>query len=791
MIRKSLFLSPLWLATAPLWAQDSAGKPDAAATTATTTAPVQLAPVKVIGVTPVDTGGVPLDRYPGNAQAATALDIQNAQAQSVSDFLSRRIGSVFVSDAQNNPYQPDLFYRGYSISPLLGLPQGLALYVDGVRVNETFGDVVNWDLIPDAAIGSLQLVPGSNPVFGQNTLAGALTLRTKSGFDLDGSRIELGGGSFGRFGTSVEHGWSQGKYAVYVAGEYDREDGWRDFSPSRIGRLFTKGSYLDQQTSVDLSVSLADNRLTGNGAAPVALLEREGRGRIFTYPDLTEPRLGAINLQASHAFSEHVTWSGGAAFRRNYSKSLNGDGTEFEACADPANVDGDGNPFLCEENEDGEEVLTTPDGTPIVASEANDSATVNTSSTDQYAYSLRTQLVFTGAKPRDRIIVGGTAEFGRVSFASQTEVGALRDDRGAEGSGEEVLDSFVRLRTRKYVYSGFIVGNWSPLEPLDITAAASLNHTQVVLRDRGPDDDLDGNHRFTRVNPSIGATWQFISGTPALTGFANYAESARAPTPVELTCADPLDPCRLPNGFVSDPPLDQVVTRTIEAGVRWESTRFSGALALFNSENKNDILFITDGELTSTGYFDNVGKTRRRGIELGGSYRIMPALTVGLQYTYLDAQFLEGFLVNSPNHPVRNPDDEEEAAEGARQVNSGNRIPLVPRHLGKATIEYRVPTFGVGFEATGRSNSPYRGDESNTDPELIPGFVIFGLYGDYKPLPWLTVFGRVSNLFDRDFATFGVYGEAEETLGEDYEGEYRFIGPGAPRAFFGGVRVQF
>lgn len=784
MIRKTLLLSLLCAAAAPLSAQEAAPAAESAAAADT----VQLAPVRVIGITPVDTGGVPLDRYPANAQAATAADIRNAQAQSVSDFLARKIGSVFVSDAQNNPYQPDLFYRGYSISPLLGLPQGLALYVDGVRVNETFGDVVNWDLIPDAAINSLQLVPGSNPVFGQNTLAGALTLRTNSGFDLDGTRIELGGGSFGRFGSSVEHGWSRGRYAVYVAGEYDREDGWRDFSPSRIGRLFTKGSYLDRQTTVDLSLSLADNRLTGNGAAPVALLEREGRGRIFTFPDLTEPRLGAINLQASHAFSQRLTWSGGLSFRRNYSKSLNGDGTEYEACEDPANVDGSGNPFLCEEDDGGEEVLTTPDGTPIVASEANDSATVNTSSTDQYAYSLRTQLVFTGIRPRDRIIVGGTAEFGRVSFSSQTEVGALRDDRGAEGSGEEVLDSFVRLRTRKYVYSGFVVGNWSPLTPLDITAAASLNHTQVVLRDRGPDDDLDGNHRFTRLNPSIGATWKF---TDRLTGFANYAESARAPTPVELTCADPLDPCRLPNGFVSDPPLDQVVTRTLEAGLRWNSPRYSGALAVFNSENRNDILFITDGELTSTGYFDNVGKTRRRGIEFGGNYRITQALSFGLQYTYLDAQFLEGFLVNSPNHPVRDPDDAEEASEGARQVNAGNRIPLVPRHLGKATIEYRVPGFGIGFEANGRSNAPYRGDESNTDPELIPGFVIFGLYGDYRPLPWLTVFGRVSNLFGRDFATFGVYGEAEETLGEEYEGEYRFIGPGAPRAFFGGVRVQF
>jgi len=773
LIRRICLLSLLATAAPALAQQDAA---------------VQLAPVRVIGVAPTDNGGVPLDRYPGNAQAANAEDIQNAQAQSLSDFLSRKLGSVFVSDAQNNPYQPDLFYRGYSISPLLGLPQGLALYIDGVRVNESFGDVVNWDLIPDAAIESLQLVPGSNPVFGQNTLAGALTLRTKSGFDLDGSRIEAGAGSFGRYGASVEHGWSQGRYATYIAGEYDREDGWRDYSASRIGRLFAKGSYLDQASSADLSLSLADNRLKGNGAAPVALLDREGRGRVFTHPDLTEPRLGALNLQASHRYSPHLELSGGLSFRRNYSKSLNGDGTEYEACADPAHVDGGGDPYLCAEDGDGEEVLTTPDGAPITAGAGNDSATINTSSTDQQVYSFRGQVAISGDNARNRLVIGSTAEVGRARFASQTELGALTDDRGAEGSGEQVLDSFVRLRTRKYVYSGFAVASFSPVDPLDITAAASLNHTQVVLRDQGPDDDLDGNHRFTRVNPSFGATWKFTAG---LTGFANYAESARAPTPVELSCADPLDPCRLPNGFVSDPPLQQVVTRTWETGLRWSSPRYSGAIALFDSRNRRDILFITDGSLTTEGYFANVGDTRRRGLEFGGNYKLTEALSFNLQYTYLDAQFLDGFLVNTPNHPLRDPLDPDASAAEARVVNPGNRIPLVPRHLGKATLEYRAARYGVGFEAAGRSSAYYRGDESNRDPGRIPPFVIFGLYGDYRLLPGLSLFGRVSNLFDRDFATFGVYGEAEETLGADYEGEYRFVGPGAPRAFFAGMRLQF
>lgn len=750
---------------------------------------VKLPGVEVIAVSPIDTTGVPLDRYPGNAQKVTAAQIEDAQAQSLSDYLGRRSGSVFLSDAQSNPYQPDLFYRGYSISPLLGLPQGLALYVDGVRANEVFGDVVNWDLIPDGAINSLQLIPGSNPVFGQNTLAGALSLRTKSGFDAPGTRIELLGGSYGRTAVSVEHGLSRGPFALFLSGEYEHEDGWRRDSPSRVGRLFAKGSYQDRRDTLDLSLSLADNNLVGNGAAPIQLLQTEGRRAVFTTPDATLPRLGFVNLQHNHIFSPQWQLASGVYFRRNLSKSKNGDGTPYASCSEPQNQDAGGDPYLCTVDANGETPLRGSDGQPVVASAANDSAILNRSTTDQYSYGVRSQLSFSApGQPRTRLSVGGSIDLGHARFNSQVELAALNAQRGTDPSGQFDADAAIGVQTRKNLYSAFVVGNWAPLADLDITAAAAFDATDVKLGDENPDGKLNGDHHYTRLNPSLGATWHL---TRPLALFAQYSESSRAPTPVELTCANPDDPCLLPNGFVSDPPLKQVVTHTIEAGLRYTSPTLRAAAAFFNSDNRNDILFITNGQLSTQGYFSNVGDTLRRGFEIGGNWAFLPRWSLGLQYTYLDALFKQDFLVNSPNHPLRDPNDPDAAAPETREVRSGNRIPLTPRHLAKANLEWRNERFGFGLEAQGRSNARYRGDEANVDTGTVPGYVVFGLYGDWKPIPSTVLFARVSNLFDRDTATFGVYGDAGDVLGAAYEDEHRFIGPGAPREFSAGLRIEF
>lgn len=141
-----------------------------------------LEEIEVIGVTPTHGVGLPKERIPVNIQAATEANLKRAKTLDLSDYLNRHLGSVTINAAQNNPLQPDLQYRGFTASLLLGLPQGIAVYQNGVRINEVFGDTVNWDLIPESAIASINLIGGSNPLFGLNTLGGALSIETKNGF---------------------------------------------------------------------------------------------------------------------------------------------------------------------------------------------------------------------------------------------------------------------------------------------------------------------------------------------------------------------------------------------------------------------------------------------------------------------------------------------------------------------------------------------------------------------------------------------------------------------------------
>jgi outer membrane cobalamin receptor len=221
--------------------------------------------VEIIETTPLPGVDLRLEEIPAPVQTAVSGDIEASGALDLSDFLNRRFTGVFVNEMQGNPFQPDLNYRGYTASPLLGTPQGLSVYMDGVRLNQPFGDVVSWDLIPRIAIGSTTLMPGSNPMFGLNTLGGALSIQTKDGQTNPGTRVQLTFGSHLRRAIEMEHGGSHGAdLDWYVTGNVFREDGWRDDSPSKVGQVFGKLSWHHGRSGLNLSTAFADNSLIGN-----------------------------------------------------------------------------------------------------------------------------------------------------------------------------------------------------------------------------------------------------------------------------------------------------------------------------------------------------------------------------------------------------------------------------------------------------------------------------------------------------------------------------------------------
>lgn len=777
LIAAALALSPLTASSADPQVEPAATASEASPQT-----------IEVFASAPSGPAHGDAQRATSNVQSIDDEQLGRPGHRSVSDSL-QDLDSVFVTDATGSGFQPDVYYRGYSISPLLGLPQGLSLYQDGVRINEVFGDTVNFDLVPLIAIARADLVPGSNPVFGRNTLGGALTLTTKTGFDAPGAGIQFSLGDYRNGGMGADYAVALSPtVALYVAGEAYEEPGWRQEQHSRAARLFTRGTWLpDADTQIDLSFTGADNRLRGNGAAPIELLDRDGRGAVFTKYDQTRPRLAFVNLWGSRRLPDGITLSAGSYFRRNHTSTYNGDGTEFAPCTDPANVDGgSGDPFLCEPEDGGEEVIEDLAGDPVVAGDANDSATRNRSRTEQSAYGASVQIEANlGAH---RLVAGAGADLGDIRFAADTELARLNARRGTVGSGVRVGESVVDVHADNDNVGAYLMDTWRLTHKLELTLAGRFDRTVIELRDQAPDGDLSGRHRFSQFNPMVGGAYTLGSGW---TVFASAGRTTRVPTPVELTCANPDDPCRLPNGFVDDPPLKEVRTRTVELGVRHRGPRLTGSMALFDAVSDDDILFITDGESTNTGFFDNVGKTRRRGVELGAQLPLGRGWTTGLQYTALIAEFRHDFLANSPNHPVRDPVDPDQPAAQTRQVRKGDRIPLIPRQQARATLGWSNPAFSFELELIGRGDSRYRGDESNEDPQKLDGFVLANLDASWTPRRGIEVYAGVDNLFDRDVETFGVYGEAEDVLGEDFEDARRFVGPGAPRLFETGVRLRF
>ena len=254
----------------------------------------ELKEITVIGNTPLQGLGLPLNQMPANVQTADAADMQRQQTLDLADYLNNNFSGINVSGSAGNPFQLDINYHGFSASPLLGTPEGLSVYVDGVRVNESFGDTVNWDLIPESAISTVTLMSGSNPVFGLNTLGGALSVRTKSGHENPGTEFEAYGGSFGRRSFRAETGGEVGNFDYFLTGNYFDETGWRDMSPTKVYQGFGKVGWQNDKTDIDLSYTYADTSLFGNGAAPLSMLDY--RREVSYTPDFTQNLLNFVNL---------------------------------------------------------------------------------------------------------------------------------------------------------------------------------------------------------------------------------------------------------------------------------------------------------------------------------------------------------------------------------------------------------------------------------------------------------------------------------------------------------------
>jgi len=753
-------------------AQDSAPPPPAAA------APSPYETV-VTSTTPLHGSRLPLDHVPANVQTVTAEDLAEHHSLDLSGYMSEALGGAHVNDVQGNPLQPDFQYRGFLASPLLGAPQGLSMYLDGVRLNEPFGDTINWDLIPTNAVRSVNVMPGSNPMFGLNTLGGALSLETKTGFSDPGTRASALGGSWGRKLARADAGAHGERFAMFAAAQVFDEDGWRALSPSRAEHAFVSASYEDGGATADLSLLAANTTLVGNGPAPAQLLAAD-RHAIFTAPDRTENQLFMAILRGERPLATHARASGTAYARTNRTRSLNGDQHDWTPCAADATN-------LCATDDMGGQVpIVDGAGQPVKAAGGYDAAD-NRTETRQTSYGAAAQLAVDAPLGRheNHLFAGADAGQSRIRFRAQTTLATFDAARAATDAGFVDPTAGVAVDSVVDDLGLYASDTWALRPDLFVVVSGRLNVARLSLEDQ-LGGTITGDHTFSRVNPAAGVSYQ---PRPWLGAYASYSESNRAPTAIELTCASPDDPCRLPNAFLSDPPLAQVVARTAEAGVRgrWrrDATRLAYDLTAFETWNSNDILFITSGAIASQGYFANVGQTRRLGVEadLTGRRRLGgdgARVEWGLHYTYTDATFETPFSALSASHP--------DAVNGVVAVPAGAHIPSIPAHLGKVALTV-VSAFGlsVGANVIAEGSQYFRGDEANLLAP-IPGHVVVDARAAFDVVPKISVFLLVDNVFDARYSTFGVLGDASQVL--PGATAPRFLGPGAPRAAWLGIDVR-
>lgn len=746
--------------------------------------------ISVYGQTPLSTNNISKQHIFGSVQTVSAPELIKSQALSLADHMKNQLVSLHINDVQNNPFQPDVQYRGFTASPLLGLPQGVSIYLNGIRFNEPFGDTVNWDLIPLSALETVSLYSGSNPAFGQNTLGGALALQTKNGFSYTQHEVDVRFGSFGQQQYTVQSGANQGEWGYYFLANNYKEDGWRDHSDSELKQLFTTLSYASELSTVDLVLAVNNNNMRGNGAVPEKLAEISSREAIYTQPDQTHNRYKQISISSDNVIDDNLSWQVNAYYRDNEISSINGDDSDYEECESGLKVS------LCEEEDDElervhfvgyDEDIWLSDLSALDADEID--GTFNTGLTENKSYGGALQFVHLSHVNsfENEFIFGIGADKAQISFNSDTQFAILHndlrsDDRSVSGIGLFDAESRVYLKVEAEQQYAYFLNAISLSEELTLNIAGRYNHARVIMRDQieSGKGSLNGEHHFNRFNPAVSVNYQL---NPEYAVKLSYSESSRTPSPAELSCADEEDPCKLPNAFVADPPLEQVVVKTMDASIHYNSAAVTASATAFSTVSYQDIIFQQAGNKSNQGYFINIDKTQREGVELALSMQ-MDDVDFGASYNLLNATFESPFVSFSPVNPL-GPN---------RQVNAGDDISGQPKHQFKVHANWQLNTeLNVGAEFLYASSSYYRGDEANENKK-IPEYSIANIYVSYQFNEQLRFSAKVDNLFDHHYDTFGTYGEADEVLGEiypDVDFDEYFVGPARPRSISASVNYQF
>lgn len=767
-----------------------------------------------------DTAAVetPLPTVPSASTTVTDDEIKREGTMQIQQALQQQVPGIIISDAAGNPMRAEVSFRGFDASPVSGRSQGLAVYQNGIRINEAFGDTVQWDVIPSNAIASTSIV-SNNPSFGLNALGGAASILMKDGFSYQGGEIDAMAGSFGRAQIGLQAGVSSGGVGLYVAGEGITDDSFRDFSDSEVKRFYGDLGLKGDNTEIHFSLTAAKNHFGASAAAPIELLQRDW-SNTFTTPQTTDLEVLMPTLSGKVRATETLTFAGAAYYRRYKNNVVDGNVTEADECAaGNPNVPGGEDPddFLCLPDDDGNEGMggiirdaNTPGLDPINVEDRGFEEPFGT--IDRLNTSSRSWGGVLEAQERARVfdrpnlfIAGVSYDRGRSNYTTSSELGTIGDKYVVEGTGVTITDADPadlddpseigpRDITSNNSYFGLYFSNALDVtDQLTLTFGGRYNHATIKLQDNtGLFPDLNVTNKYDRFNPMVGANYKLL---PGLAVYGGYSESNRAPTPAELGCAEPEAPCLVEGFLTDDPPLDQVVGRTAEVGLRGQSynngDRFSWSAGLFRTLASDDILPVTeDGRV----FFQNAGDTLRQGIELSATYEASRWSTYA-SYAFVDA------TLDSCDDPTGE----------CAFLEPGDRLPGIPRHRFKAGFEYWLtPKWKFGADLIATSSQPlYPNDVSEEleedDEDFIKklaGYTRVDLHTSYDITESVQVYGLVKNVFDKKYGLYGTFFEADEVPDLDNPlpgpgggfanfNDPRTISPAMPFAAYGGVKIKF
>ncbi len=752
----------------------------------------------VVTATPIPGQSIDADKVPGAVQILSAGDLTREGTPSLTTALSSTLSSVNVNDDMDDPFQPDILYRGFEASPVLGTPEGLAVYQNGVRINEAFGDNVNWDLFPDVAVNNAELV-SSSPLYGLNALGGAVSVTMKNGFTYQGGDLELSGGSFSDRSAVGQFGMNSGDFGFYVAGKALDWDGWRDFSSDKIRSLYAVWSFHTDRTTLDLSYTHADDVMEGQGPAPVQELA-VNRALVFTGPQDNVNGLNFFTLNGTAKLTD--SWAmQGVAYYRAYTQSVsNGNTTDYAACTNTPGI-------LCQP--DGE-TLTDAAGNPLP--DISQGGTVPIGENDFELIRSWGRGLSLQVSNNDSIFgfgnqfaLGGAVDYASTTFYTGAQIGVINpqlivlpsdlivdtpeNSSAAVNNGDPVPVSVASVNKSLGAY---VTDTFDITHDLSVTASGRYNIANVNLVDQ-LGSNLTGSNRFVHFNPAVGATYKIL---PTMTLYGGISTNTRTPTASEIECSNPLTPCLLPTNLAGDPPnLRQVVAHTSEIGLRGKLPDVLGDTGgltwnvdAFRTLLHDDIYGIATS--VSQGFFQNIGDTRRQGVEAGLNYST-DRWSAFFNYSFVQATFESAFVEPSPSNPYQD-------VNGDLQIEPGDRLPGIPEHRLKVGLDYKVVgTWSVGATVNVVSSFYYVGDEANLMAP-IPGYTVVELHSTYRPLPYLEIFASINNLFDRQYSTYGILSDPTGigapgippngvTNGPGVDN--RFLSPAAPFEIFAGVRL--